>query len=207
MFSDALAPLFLALGIFALGFISIGPNLLAIMGTSMARGRASGVRLALGVAAGSALWACLTVAGLTALLTAYAVAATLLKIFGAGYLLWLAFRALRSAATSGADLRPAALAGDRLFLKGLLIQMTNPKAALHWVAIVGLGLGAEAPLWLGLILIVSATALSAAGHLAYALIFSTTRAARIYGRARRWIDGALGVFFAVAAWKVAAQRI
>lgn len=172
---------------------------------------AAGVRLALGVAAGSGLWARLTVAGLTALLTSYAIAATALKIFGAAFLLWLAVKALRSAATPGADLQPAALPGDRLFLKGLLMQMTNPKAALHWVAIVGLGLGlglgAEAPLWLGLLLIVSAAALSAAGHLAYALAFSTRSAIRIYGRARRWIDGALGVFFAVAALKVASHRI
>ena len=201
-----LANLILALGIFSVGFVSIGPNILAIIGTSMERGRKDGVRLALGVGTGSGLWALLTVAGLTALITAYASVVTVLKIFGAAYLLWLAYRAFRSAATPGADVKPKAAKGGRLYLQGLAIQMTNPKAALHWIAIVGLGLGADAPLWAGLTLIVATTALSILGHLAYALTFSTQPVVALYRRSRRWIDGALGLFFAFAAYKIATYR-
>jgi len=204
--SSELSNLFLALGIFAVGFISIGPNILAIIGTSMERGRADGVRLALGVGTGSGIWATLTVAGLTAVITAYADFITLLKIFGAGYLLWLAFKAFRSAATADAALKPTAARSKNLYVHGVLIQMTNPKAALHWIAIVGLGLGASAPLWLGLTLIVSTTILSIVGHLAYAVTFSTRPVVLFYRRARRWIDGALGVFFTLAAYKIATYK-
>jgi len=70
--SPEILNLLLALGIFSVGFVSIGPNILAIIGTSMERGRRDGVRLALGVGTGSGVWATLTVAGLTALITAYA---------------------------------------------------------------------------------------------------------------------------------------
>ena len=84
-----------------MGVISSGPNILAIIGTSMQRGRRHGVALALGVGTGSGIWAILTVTGLTALVTAYAGAIALLKIFGALYLLWLAYRAFRSAAAPG----------------------------------------------------------------------------------------------------------
>jgi threonine/homoserine/homoserine lactone efflux protein len=201
-----IANLFLALGIFALGFISIGPNILAIIGTSMEQGRTRGMELALGVGLGSGIWACLTVAGLTALITAYAGVVTILKVFGAAYLLWLAYKAFRSAATPSADLKPAAARGGNLLKYGLLIQMTNPKAALHWIAIVGLGLGADAPLWLGLTLIVATTAISVLGHVAYAMLFSTEPVVRVYRRTRRWIDGGLGVFFTFAAWKIATYR-
>ncbi|MDF1792224.1 MAG: LysE family translocator [Thalassobaculaceae bacterium] len=201
-----LSNLILALGIFALGFVSVGPNILAIIGTSMERGRDEGVRLALGVGTGSGLWATLAVAGLTALITTYAAVITVLKVFGAAYLLWLAYKAFRSAATADAEVRPTAVRGRNLYAHGLLIQMTNPKAALHWVAIVGLGLGADAPLWMGLTLIAATTLLSLAGHLAYAVTFSTRPVVRFYRRARRWIDGALGVFFTVAAYKVATYR-
>jgi len=147
--NEHLASLFLALGIFSVGFISIGPNILAIMGTSMERGRRNGVSLALGVGTGSGIWASLTVTGLTALVSAYAGAITFLKIFGAMYLLWLANRAFKSAASSDVKTVTRAATGNNLFLQGLAIQMTNPKAALHWVAIVGIGLGADAPLWVG----------------------------------------------------------
>ncbi len=204
--NDDLTSLFLALGIFSIGFVSIGPNILAIIGTSMQRGRRAGTALAMGVAAGTGIWASLTVMGLTALVTAYAGAVTLLKIFGALYLLWLAYKSFRSALRPDIDVAVASLRGGNLFLRGLTVQMTNPKAALQWIAIVGIGLGAEAPLWVGLMLIVSATALSLLAHVAYAVAFSTTPVIEFYKRSRRWIEAGLGVFFSFAAFKVATFR-
>ena len=204
--SPEISNLLLALGIFSVGFISIGPNILAIIGTSMGRGRKDGMQLALGVGSGSAIWATLTVSGLTALITMYAGIVTLLKIFGAIYLLWLAYKAFRSASTSNAMSKPTAAKGKNLFLQGLAIQMTNPKAALQWIAIVGLGLGADAPLWVGLTLIVTATVLSIVVHLLYAITFSTQPVIMFYQRSRRWIEGALGLFFTFAAYKIATYR-
>jgi len=204
--SPEFSSLLLALGIFSVGFISIGPNILAIIGTSMERGRKDGTRLALGVGTGSAIWATLTVSGLTALITAYAGVVILLKIFGATYLLWLAYKAFRSASTSDAIKKPKAAEGKNLFFQGLAIQMTNPKAALQWIAIVGLGLGTDAPLWVGLPLIVSATALSILVHVVYAITFSTQPVILFYQRSRRWIEGALGLFFTFAAYKIATFR-
>ncbi len=201
-----LTSLALALGIFAVGFVSIGPNILAIIGTSMERGRRQGVALALGVGTGSGIWATLTVVGLTALVTAYAWTITGLKVLGAAYLLWLAYKAFRSAATPHLKSAATATQGNGLYWRGLLIQMTNPKAALHWIAIVGIGLGADAPVWVGVLLVVTTTVLSIAGHLAYALLFSTETVVDFYQRARRWIDGLLGVFFAFAAFKIATFR-
>ncbi len=204
--STELTSLFLALGIFSIGFISIGPNILAIIGTSMQRGRRDGTALALGVASGTAIWATLTVTGLTALITAYAGAVTILKIFGALYLLWLATKSFRSAMRSDVDVVARGFGGRNLYLRGLTVQMTNPKAALQWIAIVGIGLGAEAPLWIGLTLIVTATALSALAHVAYAVAFSTSPVVDFYRRARRGIEAGLGVFFGFAAFKIATFR-
>ncbi|MEM6637092.1 MAG: LysE family translocator [Pseudomonadota bacterium] len=196
----------LALGIFAAGFVSIGPNILAIIGTSMERGRRDGMRLALGVGTGSAVWACLTVAGTTALLTTYAGMLTVLKIVGAAYLLWLAYKAFRSAASADPDLKTRSAKGKNLFFQGMAVQLTNPKAALQWIAIVGLGLGDQSPFWVGVALIAIATMLSLLVHSAYALAFSTPPVISGYRRARRWIDGCLGLFFVFASFKVATLR-
>ncbi|MEO1316809.1 MAG: LysE family translocator [Pseudomonadota bacterium] len=204
--SAEISSLLLALGIFSVGFVSIGPNILAIIGTSMERGRDAGVRLALGVGTGSAVWATLTVTGLTALITAYAGVVTVLKVFGAAYLLWLAYRAFRSAATPSHRQRPRSARGKNLYLQGIAIQLTNPKAALQWIAIVGIGLGQDAPLWVGLALIVIATTLSLAVHVLYAVTFSTAPVVSAYQKGRRWIDGALGLFFSFAAFKIATYR-
>lgn len=201
--SSEISNLVFALSILAIGFISIGPNILAIIGTSMDRGRKDGMRLALGVGIGSGLWAMITVAGLTTLITAYAGFITVLKMFGAAYLLWLAYKAFRSAASAVEEAKPMSSSTKNLFLQGIVIQMTNPKAALQWVAIVSFGLGANAPLWTGLTLIVCATVISVFGHLAYAVVFSTQRVITVYRKFRRLVEGALGVFFSYAAFKVA----
>lgn len=200
------ASLLLALAIFSVGFISIGPNILAIIGTSMERGRKDGMRLALGVGIGSGLWATMTVAGLTALITAYAGVVTILKIVGVAYLTWLAYKSFQSAATPDRLTRPTPAYGKNLYFQGFLVQLTNPKAALQWIAIVGLGLGPDAPMWVGITLVLVTTSLSIVVHLLYAMTFSTTPVIAFYRRARRWIDAALGVFFAFAAFKIATYK-
>ena len=77
----------LAYSAFLLAIASPGPNVLAVIGTSMSVGRRSGIALALGVAAGSFLWALLAALGLSALLASYAYAITIIKIAGGLYLL------------------------------------------------------------------------------------------------------------------------
>ena len=201
----------LAYTAFLLSIMSPGPNILAIMGTSMSVGRRSGLALALGIAAGSFCWALLTATGLSALLASTAVALTAIKVAGGLYLLWLAFKAFRAAAARH-DLAAQTLAGGPrsprgYVLRGFVIQMTNPKAALAWIAIIALGLQADAPVWVSLAIVAGTTLLSVAIHALYALAFSTRPMLRLYGKARRWIQGTLGAFFALAGLKLLTTRI
>ena len=66
-----------------------------------------------------------------------------------------------------------------------MIQMSNPKAALSWVAIICLGLPPAAPLWVTLMIVAGTFALSIMAHLAYAQVFLTlamgSRAALVSG--------------------------
>ena len=58
-------------------------------------------------------------------------------------------------------------------LRGLAIQMTNPKAVLAWIAIMSLGMQHDAPLWVVGAIVVGTSALSLAIHYLYAVAFST----------------------------------
>ena len=69
----------LAYAAFLLGIMSPGPNILAVIGTSMGGGRKAGAALALGVAAGSMT---LALADLTTVLAACASILTVIKIIG-----------------------------------------------------------------------------------------------------------------------------
>jgi threonine/homoserine/homoserine lactone efflux protein len=209
--STYLPGILMAYTAFLLGIASPGPNVLAVIGTSMSIGRTSGVALAVGVAAGSLCWAVLTVLGLSALLSTYATALTVIKIGGGVYLLWLAYKAFRSAA-SARDIEAKELAGERrtpagYFMRGLTIQMTNPKAALAWIAIVSLGLQHEAPALVGVVIVSGTSLLSLVLHLLYALAFSTTSMVRIYAKSRRVIQATLGAFFAFAGIKLLTSRL
>jgi threonine/homoserine/homoserine lactone efflux protein len=201
----------LAFTAFLLSIMSPGPNILAIMGTSMSIGRSSGLSLAMGVASGSFCWAVLTALGLSALLASYSLALTLIKIIGGLFLLWLAYKSLRAAA-SPHDIEAQALDGGErtrigYYLRGFTIQMTNPKAALAWIAIISLGLQPNSPLWVSSAIVIGTTIFSVVIHCIYALMFSTTPMVRIYGKARRWIQGALGAFFALAGLKLLTSRL
>ena len=196
----------LAYTAFLLSIMSPGPNILAIMATSMNIGRSSGIALSLGVASGSFCWAMLTATGLSALLASYAVALTAIKIAGGLYLLWLAYKSFRAAA-SRHGIEARTLGGEGLsprgyYLRGLMIQMSNPKAALAWIAIISLGLQAGGPIWVAVSIVAGTTVLSVVIHCVYAIAFSTTPMVRLYGKARRWIQSTLGAFFAFVGLKL-----
>ncbi|WP_430449668.1 LysE family translocator [Rhodophyticola sp.] len=200
----------LAYSAFLLAIASPGPNILAVIGTSMSVSRGSGMALAMGVATGSFTWALLTVFGLSAILATYASALLFIKIFGGLYLLWLAYKSFKSA-MSRHDIEAKELAGGRrtplgYFQRGYIIQMTNPKAALAWIAIISLGLKEGAPLWVGAVIVLGTFALSILIHLLYAVAFSTPVMVRLYGKARRVIQGVLGTFFALAGLRLLTSR-
>lgn len=210
MFDQYFAGILVAFGVFVMGMFSPGPNIMSIIGTSMAVGRSSGKALALGIASGSLIWGTLTLFGLTALLTAYAGLLTFIKIAGACYLLFLAYKAF-SSALKGKTMQVKGITVDggfwRYYRRGLLIQMTNPKAAFTWLAILSLALDQTAPFWVGGIVVAGTGIISIVGHLAYAIAFSTTPMVNGYRKAQRWIDGALGSFFTFASYKIATSDL
>lgn len=196
---------------FLIAMMSPGPNVMAVMGTSMSFGRSQGVALALGISTGSFIWGTLAAAGLSTLLATYALALTVLKIVGGLYLLWLAYKAFR-AASSSQTIEGRVFDSDQTtelqhYGRGLTVQMTNPKAALAWIAIISLGLQPDAPAWVAVVIVVGTSLLSILIHLGYALIFSSTPMIRLYAKARRPIQAALGTFYAFAGLKMLTSRI
>ena len=72
--------------------------------------------------------------GMSALMLANAWVFEVIRYIGAGYLLWLAIKSLRRAWSGQLPNMPTTGKG-RLFLKGYLLHITNPKAILAWGAI------------------------------------------------------------------------
>ena len=72
--------------------------------------------------------------GLAAVFAASATAFTVLKFAGAGYLLFLAWQAYRAGAQVGPASRVDQLTPGRLFSRGVIMNITNPKVSIFFLA-------------------------------------------------------------------------
>jgi threonine/homoserine/homoserine lactone efflux protein len=130
------------------------------------------------------------------------------RYLGAGYLLFLAFRSVRSALRPVA-VEAVAVKGDAatLYLKGLALHLTNPKAILFFGSLYSLGVPADAD-WRTLGAVILAVGLqSVVVFCGYALMFSTPALARGYMRMRRGFEAAFALGFGVAGLKVLTARL
>ena len=182
---------------------SPGPSNMAIMSMAMRKGRMKALFLSAGVVTGSLFWGILAGTGISAVLARYAEALLALKILGALYLLYLAFKAARSAMQAD-EIGPPPVGDERefshssLYRRGLLLHLTNPKSVLAWIALMTLGLGPGAT-WNSVVIILAGCAtLSVTIFCGYAVIFSTKPMIKAYAKARRWIEGTLAAFFGIA---------
>ncbi|MGN7958059.1 LysE family translocator [Agrobacterium radiobacter] len=187
----------LVYGTYIVATASPGPSNMAIMGTAMRDGRLPALALTAGVITGSLFWAILAATGMSAALAAYAQALFVIKIFGGVYLLYLAFRAGRSALKPvsdfvSVDTGRATPRYRALYRQGLLMHIGNPKAIMAWIAIMSLGFREDAPAGM-LPAIIGGCAI---------LGFSTASMIALYTRLRRWIESVLSVVFAAAGLKL-----
>ena len=114
--------------------VTPGPDMTLYLGKAVAGGRAAGFAAFAGTAAGLVVHSTLAAIGLSALLAASATAFLALKVVGAVYLLYLAVDAVRNGsafALEDAEGRREPL--RRLFLKGLAINVLNPKIIIFFV--------------------------------------------------------------------------
>lgn len=207
MIGDWLPNLMLAWSVHIFGVMSPGPSVALILSVATSAGRPAALTTCLGIGAASAIFAIVTVLGLAAIFSEAAWAMTLVKAAGTAYLLWLAWGSFRKAAAPPAPpvASPAGVA-RRTALAGFMMQITNPKAIFFWVAIAALAGLDAAPAPIIVFFVVCAFIISFTGHGAWALALSSRPFLAVYGRVRRWIEGALGVFFTFAAFKLATAR-
>ncbi|MEJ0011170.1 MAG: LysE family translocator [Bauldia sp.] len=178
-----------------------GPDMTFFLSKTIALSRKAGFAALGGVSVGVAIHSVLVSLGLSALLAASATAFTILKFAGAAYLAYLAIDAIRHG--SSLSLMPGARA-ERLravFLKGLLINLLNPKVIIFFVTFLPQFVSADDPhaagkmLFLGLVFMVANIPVCGAFILGAdriaALLKTSSRATRIVD----WLfAGVLGAF-------------
>lgn len=114
--------------------ITPGPDMTLFVGRALSEGRTSGFACMAGALFGCLIHTTLVVVGLSALIVASPTAFLVLKVFGAGYLVWLAYQAIRYGSAFSPDAtprKPRSFAKN--FMTGLGINLMNPKIILFFM--------------------------------------------------------------------------
>ena len=126
--------------------VSPGPGAVLSMATGLRHGYAVALRAILGLQTALLIQLAIVVLGLGAVLAASATAFLAVKIAGAGYLIWLGVRKWRAPVElleDGAEARAA----RGVYLQGVLVNLTNPKAIVFMVALVPQFIDPQLPQW------------------------------------------------------------
>lgn len=114
-----------------------GPDILYLLTKSLSSGAQAGIFLAAGLVSGIAFHTFLVMVGVAAVIQNSPLAQFVLKIFGAAYLLFLAFKAFR-AAQAGAKISIKKAGAEsslgELYRRGVLMNVLNPKVLLFFLA-------------------------------------------------------------------------
>jgi len=123
------------LAICCLGAMTPGPSLAVVLRHTLGSGRMYGIITGVSHSFGVALWAVLSILGLAIVVTQSPALYNVLTYGGAGYLLWIGIKSIRSQGGEG-----VAVAGQKASLfnaakDGALISLLNPKLAIFFIAL------------------------------------------------------------------------
>ncbi len=111
-----------------------GPSVLYIVSQSVEHGRRAGITATLGVHTGTMVHLSAAALGLSAILVSSSLAFGVIKLVGAGYLIYLGLRALLAGEDAPAGPVHREVRLPRIFRQGVLVNVTNPKTALFFFA-------------------------------------------------------------------------
>lgn len=171
-----------------------GPDMLFVIGQSLAGGARRGWAALLGIVTGALAHVALAASGTAALIAASPMLFEALRLAGGAYLVWLGLGALRAAWRGGGALRPAAPV-SHAFREGFLTNLTNPKVILFFLAFLPQFVDpARGPAWLQMALLGALVPLM--GMPAYGLLIAGAgRAAARLSRHARWLEAVAGGLF------------
>lgn len=177
--------------------VAPGPSFAVIVNQSIRHGRRAGMLVVAGNTTALAFWATASAFGLTVLIRTSVVAFTVLKITGAAYLCFLGARTLLRSRRAGTDTpvdEPSPpRTGFAAYRAGLLTNLTNPKAAVLYLALfpqfLPAGSGFTDVFWLAVVQMT----ISASWYTIVVLAVSGVRGLLARSVVRTWLDRATSI--------------
>lgn len=190
------------LAAFTIVTISPGPANLAVAVTAMSHGRRTSYFMAFGLAVGLSVWGIVAAMGLGAILATSEKALYVLKIGGAAYLFWLAFLSARQITVNeyNTDDAEQHRKSSNWFLRGLILNLSNPKAVFAWLAALSLGAVPEASFSSVMVSTGLCMGIGLLNYYIWATVFSFDVTMGYYRQFKRRVDGLTTALFSIAAF-------
>jgi threonine/homoserine/homoserine lactone efflux protein len=177
------------------GVLSPGPSFVMAARTAVAKSRADGLALSLGLGFGATFVAGLCLAGLHAVLTAVPMLYVILKVAGGLYLLWMAWNIWRAAPQPlSLDTEPDKQQSASLwasFRLGLYTQLSNPKAAVVYGSVFAALLPPQFPLAAALLVMLGVWVMESGWNALVVLVYLSGKT--LIDRLAAGVMGALGL--------------
>ena len=170
-----------------------GPNFFAVMHVAAGQGRRAAWACAMGTVLGTAVWALAGFFGLKALFAALPVAATVIKLAGAAYLIWVGIGMWQAANEAPSARRQ--MQTSRAFLFGVATNLANPKTAAFAASLFAVALPVGASTELSLMAVAMVCTISTLWYSLVSLVGSTGPFVRAYAAARQPILRITAVIF------------
>ena len=194
--------------------IAPGPDTMLVIRNVLRGGRRDGVLTTLGICSGLFVHATLSACGVSMLLMHSATAFHLLKLAGAGYLVWLGLQSLRHAVRTPppADRLEAVVPPGRRVLRpcfrdGVLSNVLNTKTAIFYLAFLPQFIGPTKPvLRKSLLLAVIHYVEGIVWLVALSILVDHTRRVLLKSAVRRWLEGLCGAVLMGFGARLALER-
>jgi len=113
--------------------LSPGPDIVYVLVQSISNGKKAGIVTTLGLVSGILIHTSLVALGVSAVIKASPILFTLIKIFGALYLFYLAYKVFKSDSSIAINEIPKK-SSKNLFRQGFIMNVLNPKVTIFFLA-------------------------------------------------------------------------
>ncbi|MGF1474708.1 MAG: LysE family translocator [Geminicoccaceae bacterium] len=201
-------PFFVLICVFAIflpALVLPGPDFVAVVRSSMARGTRSGLLTATGVSIGLSFYATLSLLGLSAILVEYQWLTWAVRVLGGGYLIYLGARLVMTKPRE-IDVDAERRAGQHhALIFGFLVTLTNPKAIVLFASVFATAVSPSTSAWLMVMMIALVAASSFCWYAFVAFFMSSGPILKRFRGAQHRIERAAGACFIGLGGKVLAD--
>lgn len=181
--------------------VSPGPANISNATIAMSKGRKVSLVYGVGLSMGLLLWGIVAVSGMGAVLQGSVYLLMLLKVAGGLYLLWLAYLSYKESMKPTGKIAQGEMketSYTRWFLRGVVLNASNPKTVIAWLAALSVGMGTNDDFYSLMAALLVCMVAGLLVNMMYSLLFSIGGVMNGYQRVKRWVDRCVAGLFALA---------